>query len=431
MTDQNSTTDGRTMPEREEAFDREVNNSLKRNFLALLGHGMFGMTGFRLLQAPTFLPAYLFLLSGSDVLVGVALAAQHIGSGIASIPGANLISHRTRVLPLFFTIGALMRLQVLGIALAGFFFSDNMALWATCSFLGLFGLFNGAQMVMFQYTLSKLIPVRVRGKLTGFRNFVSGVIAAGVAMIGGTYFIDNNILGNGYSTTFLLAFILTVTGLLMLLGIREPEPPRMRAQSSLLKHAKEIPSMLRTYASFTRFVLVRSVAALGMAAVPFYILYAGEMRILTGTDLSVLTVCFLLAQTGSNFLWGAIADKQGNRLVFMASIGVWVTSAILLLNTPNEMLWLSIAFGGLGIGLGGYMIGAMNLILEMGDRENLPMLLGISTAVNSLFFAMGPILGGLTAQYLGYQELIIGSTVLLAIALTLTAFLVQEPRRAN
>jgi MFS family permease len=155
------------------------------------------------------------------------------------------------------------------------------------------------------------------------------------------------------------------------------------------------------------------------------------MRILTGTDLSVLTVCFLLAQTGSNFLWGAIADKQGNRLVFMASIGVWVTSAILLLNTPNEMLWLSIAFGGLGIGLGGYMIGAMNLILEMGDRENLPMLLGISTAVNSLFFAMGPILGGLTAQYLGYQELIIGSTVLLAIALTLTAFLVQEPRRAN
>jgi MFS family permease len=205
----------------------------------------------------------------------------------------------------------------------------------------------------------------------------------------------------------------------------------MRAQSSLLKHAKEIPSMLRTYASFTRFVLVRSVAALGMAAVPFYILYAGEMRILTGTDLSVLTVCFLLAQTGSNFLWGAIADKQGNRLVFMASIGVWVTSAILLLNTPNEMLWLSIAFGGLGIGLGGYMIGAMNLILEMGDRENLPMLLGISTAVNSLFFAMGPILGGLTAQYLGYQELIIGSTVLLAIALTLTAFLVQEPRRAN
>jgi MFS family permease len=286
-------------------------------------------------------------------------------------------------------------------------------------------------MVMFQYTLSKLIPVRIRGKLTGFRNFVSGVIAAGVAMIGGTYFIDNNILGNGYSTTFLLAFILTVTGLLMLLGIREPEPPRMRAQSSLLKHAKEIPSMLRTYASFTRFVLVRSVAALGMAAVPFYILYAGEMRILTGTDLSVLTVCFLLAQTGSNFLWGAIADKQGNRLVFMASIGVWVTSAILLLNTPNEMLWLSIAFGGLGIGLGGYMIGAMNLILEMGDRENLPMLLGISTAVNSLFFAMGPILGGLTAQYLGYQELIIGSTVLLAIALTLTAFLVQEPRRAN
>ena len=45
--------------------------------------------------------------------------------------------------------------------------------------------------------------------------------------------------------------------------------------------------------------------------------------------------------------------------------------------------------------------------------------------------AMGPILGGLTAQYLGYQELIIGSTVLLATAFALTSFLVQEPRRAD
>jgi hypothetical protein len=49
----------------------------------------------------------------------------------------------------------------------------------------------------------------------------------------------------------------------------------------------------------------------------------------------------------------------------------------------------------------------------------------------TLLARMGPILGGLTAQYLGYQELIIGSTVLLATAFTLTTFLVQEPRRAD
>jgi hypothetical protein len=36
-----------------------VHRDLRRNYLAHLGHGIFGQTGFRLLQAPTFIPAYI------------------------------------------------------------------------------------------------------------------------------------------------------------------------------------------------------------------------------------------------------------------------------------------------------------------------------------------------------------------------------------
>jgi MFS family permease len=414
--------------EQERIYDQAVDGSLRRNFLALLGHGMFGMTGFRLLQAPTFLPAYIFLLSGSELIVGLALAAQHIGSGLASIPGGNLISHRKRVLPLFFTIGALMRLQILGIALAGYFLTDNMALVATCIFLGLFGLFNGAQMVMFQYTMSKLIPVSVRGRLTGFRNFVSGIISSAVAYLGGSYFIDHNTWGNGYSTTFLLAFVLTVTGLFMLLGIKEPEPPRVRERTSLVKHAREIPSLLRQHRGFSQFLIVRSVGALSMAAVPFYVLFAGEHRTLTGSDLGILSVAFLLAQTMSNFLWGYIADHRGNRLIFMGGIVIWAVSAILLLVTPHSLFWLCVSFSGLGIGLGGYQIGSTNLILELGTRQNLPMLLGVGTAVNSSLFAAGPIFGGLLVEVTSYNTLITATIMLKILALALTYVMIEEPR---
>lgn len=396
--------------------------------MALLAHGMLGMTGFRLLQAPTFLPAYIFLLSGSEAVVGFALAAQHIGATIASIPGGNFISHRKRVMPVFLTVGALMRVQVLGIALAGYLLAGPSALIVTCIFLLLFGLFSGMQSVTFQFTLSKLIPVYIRGRLTGFRTLIGGVMSSIVAMLGGSYFIDHNTLGNGYATTFLLAFGLTALGLITLAAIREPELPAVRDQVSLSGHLREIPGMLRDHPGYLRFIIARGLAGLAAAAVPFYILYAGETKALSGADLGILTVAFLLTQTVVNFAWGMLADRTGNRLVFISSVAIWGISVVLLLLSPGTMIWLILTFSGLGVGMGGFQIGSTNLILEFGKREDLPMLIGVANTANSLMFAVGPILGGLFILSASYEALFWVVVALKAASVAVTVAFVKEPR---
>ena len=43
--------------------------NLQRNIAAQLLNGMFGQTGFRLIQAPTFVPQFLLVLSGSEFVV--------------------------------------------------------------------------------------------------------------------------------------------------------------------------------------------------------------------------------------------------------------------------------------------------------------------------------------------------------------------------
>ena len=43
--------------EREAAYEKFVWDNLKRNYLGNYLHGMLGMTGFRRVNAPTFLPA--------------------------------------------------------------------------------------------------------------------------------------------------------------------------------------------------------------------------------------------------------------------------------------------------------------------------------------------------------------------------------------
>ena len=51
--------------EADAAYDRFVETNLKRNYAAHYIHGMLGMTGFRLVNTPTFVPAYIHAISGS------------------------------------------------------------------------------------------------------------------------------------------------------------------------------------------------------------------------------------------------------------------------------------------------------------------------------------------------------------------------------
>src|SRR5215469_10383830 len=121
--------------ERETAFESFVRRNIRRNYAGHYLHGMLGMTGFRLVNAPTFVPAYLHVLSGSDVAVGLGLALQQLGGTISPIVGAVHIEHRRHVLPVSMILGTLMRVQILGLALAGWFLHGPTLLAAIMIFL--------------------------------------------------------------------------------------------------------------------------------------------------------------------------------------------------------------------------------------------------------------------------------------------------------
>ena len=123
----------------EAAYQQRVRRDLRRNYVAHLCHGLLGQTGFRLLNAPTFLPAYLFQLTGSELAVGIARSVQALGMFLSPILGATFIEHRRRVLPVGLAVGACMRLCVLGIALAGFLLPVQWSVPAICLLLMLFG----------------------------------------------------------------------------------------------------------------------------------------------------------------------------------------------------------------------------------------------------------------------------------------------------
>lgn len=216
----------------------------------------------------------------------------------------------------------------------------------------------------------------------------------------------------------------------MLMMVREPEPPEVRPRTSFALRMREIPGLLRDDRELLRFYLACSAAALGTLAVPFYILYAGRTIGLSGTNLGVLSTAFLLSQTGTNLIWGAIADRIGNRIVFLLSIGVWAISTVALMEAHS--LWaLAAVFAGLGAGQGGFQNSTQNMILEFGSREDLPMRIAMMNTAISFMNAAGPLLGGLIAHGVSFIAVFWVSTLMLVAAFATVFFFVNEPRRRN
>ncbi|MBS0362159.1 MAG: MFS transporter [Proteobacteria bacterium] len=392
---------------------------------------MLGMTGFRLVNAPTFLPAYIHQVSGSNTIVGLALALQQFGGVVAPIFTGSQVEHRKKVMPAAMWMGGLGRVAILCIALSGWFLKGPALTTALLFFIGMFGLFMGAQRVVFSLLLSKVIPLSRRGRLQAWRSFTGSMIAAVLAWVAGKYFVGKNLFGNGYSTTFVFAFVLTSLGLSALqILLREPEPPTTRPQARFRDRLRDFPQLIAQDRSYGFFLLVQMLSSSARIATPFYILFVGRLMPLTGELIGTLTTILLVADMLSNLLWGNIGDRTGFRLVLLFAMVIWLAATVLLLEV-HALPAIYLAFFGLGAAQAGYLMSTQTMILEFGAREDLPMRIAVSATAESITATAGPLIGGWMADLFGYNFVFGASVGMLAMALLILLGAVPEPRTAR
>ena len=412
---------------REVAYRAFVERNLRRNFAGHFIHGMLGLTGFRLLYAPTFIPSYIHRLTGSDALVGLGTALLQLGAVLSPILSATRFEHQPRILPFAIRTGTMMRLMILGMAVAGWFLTGSVLLVVTLLCMFGLGFFNGTQRVAFQMLMAKVIPTDRRGRLQAWRNFTGGVIAAGLSYWAGVYLIGRDVWGNGYATTIFVTFVLTSLGLTVLRFVMvEPEPVALRASATFRERIRDFPQLLADR-DYRWFLVAQGLCIASRFAAPFYILYAGQTLALSGRVIGELSLAFLGADTVSNLVWGYMGDRYGYRLTFLGATAVWGAAVLLLLGVHQPWALLA-AFAGLGAGSAGYQMSQQSLVLEFGERTDVAMRLALSTTVESAIASIGPLIGGLVATTLGYKSLFgAAATMLLASFLVMLA-LVREPR---
>jgi MFS family permease len=416
------------LAEAEAAYERFVWSNLPRNFAGHFMHGMLGMTGFRIFNAPTFLPAYLHLISGSNLLVGLGQSLQQLGAVASPVVGAAALEHRKRVLPVSMTMGTLMRVQIFGIAAAAWFLTGAPLIGAILGFLFLLGLFQGAQGVAFQMLLAKVIPTRWRGRLQALRNITGGQVSAVLAYVAGRWLIGGNVFGHGYAVTFFAAAVLTSLGLTALaLLMREPEPPTVRPRSRVWDRVLEFPALLVADRGYMYFMIAQTCATAGRIGVPFYILFARHVMPLSGANIGLVSFVLFEADSLSNLVWGLAGDRFGFRSTFIGAMALWIAATVVLLMAGDTTMIL-IAFAGLGAAQSGFQMSSQTMVLEFGARDDMPMRLGLSQTAQGLMNTIGPLVGGVIAATAGYPPLFIVSIVFEGVALVLLLTVVDEPR---
>ncbi len=359
--------------------------NLRRNYTTNLTHGVFGMTGFRLIYAPTIIPAYLYLLTGSAAAVGLGTALLQLGGTVSPILSGAQVESRKRILPYAIIVGSMMRVMVLVLAIAAWTLEGTALLVVTLAAFLLLGFFSGAQRVAFQMPL-----------------------------------------GNGYATTFLLAFILTSVGLFVLrLGIREPDAPRRRPAIPLSERIGQFGELLR-HRDFRAFLWAHGLAAIARVGLPFWTLYVGDRLGLDGALIGTLSFAFLAADTMSNLVWGSLGDRFGFRAVYLGALISSLVGMLLLVLGEGWLVYASFVF--LGFGFSGWMMAAVTLVLEFGEHEDIPMRLALTTTVEGGVSSVGPILVGLSIAALGYAPLIVAAFASLLASLALMLWRVREPR---
>jgi predicted MFS family arabinose efflux permease len=97
----------------------------------------------------------------------------------------------------------------------------------------------------------------------------------------------------------------------------------------------------------------------------------------------------------------------------------------------SGLLLTVLVFIGIGAAFQGFQAASMNLTLEFGHRDELPMRIALANTASEFAGTLGPLLGGALATALGYDAVFYASMAFLIAGGGLVLRYVPEPRKGN
>jgi len=145
------------------------------------------------------------------------------------------------------------------------------------------------------------------------------------------------------------------------------------------------------------------------------------------SDLQWVVDAYALTLSVFLLVSGSIADRIGRRLVFTAGLGVF-SAASLLCGLALSPMMLSLSRAAQGVGGAMMFATTLALIAQAFHGKDRAVAFGVLGAVNGGAVAIGPLLGGLLTQGLGWRSIFLVNVPVGIAAIALTLRMVPESR---
>ncbi|GIQ68160.1 MFS transporter [Xylanibacillus composti] len=162
--------------------------------------------------------------------------------------------------------------------------------------------------------------------------------------------------------------------------------------------------------------------------IPFVPYYIQEMGVTDADSVAMWAGVIFAANFVTAFLfqpiWGRLADRHGRKIMVLRSgFGMAVVMALMgLAATPWQLLLLRMLNGTIS----GYIPAAVSLISASTPREKMGFTMGVLQSGQVAGTILGPLIGGVLADWVGYRPIFYITSSLLFVATLTAALLVKE-----
>ncbi len=412
------------------------------NFAWNVMDGVFFLAGMELIGIFTIIPGFIkllvervpYLLPYENRLASLVVVIMHLGWFLPPVFAAPYLETVRRRHPLLKKVGVLLRLPVLMLALAVFFYAESSPLAVLVVMylcLTVFSSMDGLTLPVWMDFVSRMFPVDRRGILFGVRMGLASLAAIAFLLLGQRV-ISGWAFPLNYGLLFAIAFLLLAASYLSFWQLRETSFRGKRPRLPYPAYVRQVRRVLKHDRNFRRFLWVSLFNGVAMiSTVSLYTMKAIERLGLTQASeigsLSIyLAVVFMVSRGIFMPLAGIAGDRWGNKAVMLFSIAAGAAANLAVWAADERFaFYLSFFLAGATISAG--LIAWLNWITEFSSVEDRLTYIIIRNLVLALTAPL-PFLGGVLADKFGHECVFLLAAVLCLISFLLFLFLVREPR---
>jgi MFS family permease len=411
-----------------------------RNFWVMGGDLAFFSLGLSVSSAYTILPLFVSQLTSENWPVTLIPALRFLGQLLPTVFIGGVVERQRRVKPMIMRLTLLERFPFALLAIAAVVLVDASHTLLLAIFFVLVALQNlgtGLTMPSWLDFVARAIPDRVRGRFFGGWLGVGGLLGiAGAALAGGMLVWLR--WPWSFAACFAVSFLMVMVSYFIFALSREPARLEIHAPEPqaghLLRRAvvwlADLWGLVREDRIFARYLaanILSGLAGLGNGLLAVAALHQAHLSpAVVGFEGTVL----LLATTLGNFLWGALGDHAGYRIVM---IGTMLASSLsmALAFLARDAVAVTLAFLLLGLSTSGLIVAQLGWVVDFGTPARRPLYIGLAYLVLAPFAAGAPVAGGIMADRWGYGPVFALATLLGLITALVYWRWVIDPRPAN